>query len=322
MRALIGKICSLGFAVAFLGAVSALCFLGEHLSLGDRVSHFPLYWALLALGIIVRALLMKRWILSAVGGLLFLIHAVPVASLWLSDGRVPAGSERAAELTVVSANLYANNLRKPEARAKLLELSPDLLVLMEVNSEWQTVLKPLFEQFPHTIRTRETTWLLSRHPFRLAQCTEMRVAGSSESNALLEATVIVSGSAIRVVAIHVPTPRGSARVAQQRSQAADYVMALQRDKDAPHQMLIGDFNTSPFSAVFRHIVHSSGLRDASKGRGYHPTWGPRLPKEPILPWLGIPIDHALVSDQILVEDRRVGEMPGSDHRYQQMKLRF
>jgi endonuclease/exonuclease/phosphatase (EEP) superfamily protein YafD len=223
---------------------------------------------------------------------------------------------------VVSANLYANNVRMPEALAKLLELSPDLLVLMEVNDEWRAVLKPVLEKYPHTVGTGGATWLLSRHPLRMAARTEMKASGSARYDVLLEATVLAPGSAIRVVAIHPPPPRGSARIAQQRSQASDYALALQRDKNAPHRILIGDFNTSPFSAIFRHIVQTTGMRDASKGRGYHPTWGPRLPDEPILPWLGIPIDHALVSDQILVEDRRLGEMPGSDHRYQQMKLRF
>lgn len=316
------KICSLASGAAILAAVTALCFLGEYLSLGDRLSHFPIYWALFALVIVVCSLFGKRWKLCALGGLLFLVHAVPVASLWVPEDLVPSASERVAELIVVSANLFSDNARKPEALAKLMELSPDVLVLMEVTGEWQAVLKPVFEKFPHTLGTGEGTWLLSRHPLRMAQCTEMKAAGSAEFSALSEATVIVSGSAIRVVAIHALTPRGSARIARQWNQATDYAQALQRDKDAPNQMLIGDFNTTPFSAVFRHIVHTTGLRDSSKGRGYHPTWGPRLPKEPMLPWLGIPIDHALVSDQVLVEDRRVGEMPGSDHRYQQLKLRF
>lgn len=322
MRSLIAGIFSVSFGAAVLAAITALCFSGEQLSAGDRLSHFPLYWALLAFGIVVRALFRKRWLLSAFGGILFLVHAVPVASLWLPPDHAPAPAPQAAELTIVSANLYANNRRKPEAVAKLMELSPDILVLMELGNEWQSALKPVLEKYPHTLGTGGATWLLSRHPLRMAVRTDMKAPGSARYDVLLEATVLAPGSAIRVVAIHPPPPRGSARIAQHRSQASDYALALQRDKEVPHRILIGDFNTSPFSAVFRHIVQTTGLKDASKGRGYHPTWGPRLPREPMLPWLGIPIDHALVSDQILVVERRVDKMPGSDHRYQQMTLRF
>lgn len=292
------------------------------MSLGDRLSHFTFYWALLALGLVVWALVGRKWLLCAWAGILLAVHTVPVASLWLPDAHVPAVSEKHAELTVVSANLYVENRRKSEAVAKLMELSPDLLVLTEVGAEWRSELNTVFEKFPHSLGTNGGLWLLSRYPLRMAACTEMEAAGSEKSNAMLEATVIVSGSAIRVVAIHAPTPRGSARIRQQWSQATDYALALQRDEKSTCRMLIGDFNTTPFSAVFRHIAKTTALRDASKGYGYHPTWGPRLPREPMLPWLGIPIDHALVSEQILVKERRLGEMPGSDHRFQQMKLWF
>jgi endonuclease/exonuclease/phosphatase (EEP) superfamily protein YafD len=322
VRALLSAACGVGPGVAFLAALSALCLFGQSLSLGDRLAHFPFYWALLALGLFVRASYIKRRMLAALAAALFLVHAVPVVSLWLRDSPPPARSEKHTVLTVVSANLYAHNSRKPEALAKLTNLSPDVLVLLELGDEWQAALKPLLEKYPHNFGTQGTTWMLSRHPLRMAARTEMKVADSARYDVLLEATVLAAESAIRVVAIHPPPPRGSDRVAQQRLQAADYALALQRDEDATHRMLIGDFNTTPFSAVFRHIVQTTGLRNAGKGRGYHPTWGPGLPDEPLLPWLGIPIDHALVSDEVLVDDWMVGEMPGSDHRYQRLRLRF
>lgn len=319
---MLGRVFSFWTGAAILAVLSALCFTGERLSVGDFLSHFPAYWALLALGFALCAAVKRRWVFCAVGAGLFFIHAVPVVSLWLPDRRAPSSSEKAATLTVVSANLYASNARKPEALAELMKLSPDVLILIEIGREWRTVLKPILGNYPHGVGTGGTIWMLSRHPLRRTASTEIRMPGLASSSPMLEATVMVTDSAIRIVGIHATRPKGSVGIAQQRNQAADYVQAFERDSEARHRLLIGDFNTTPFSAVFRHIVQITGLRDASKGRGYQPTWGPRLPREPMLPWLGIPIDHALVSEQVLVEDRRIGEMPGSDHRYQQMKLRF
>ena len=316
---LIGKTSVVASGLTVLTAVTLLSLAAEYTSLGDRLSHFTFYWALLALSLVVLASLGKRWILCAVGGLLFAVHAVPVLRLWLPDSDVPSPSVNAVEITVVSANLYVNNARQPEAVAKLMELSPDLLVLMEVGDRWQPALRPILARFAYTVGTDGDFWLLSRYPLRLAARTEIGGGGLSP---LLEATLVAGDSAIRVVAIHAPTPRGAARLAQQRRQATDYARALNRDGAARCRMLIGDFNTTPFSKEFRHILKTTGLRDSSRGCGYHPTWGPRLPKEPLLPWLGVPIDHALVSDQVLVKERRVGTMPGSDHRYQETRLRF
>ena len=302
--------------------MSALSFSGEHLSVGDRLSHFRFYWAVLALGMLVVSVLRKRWIAAVVAGALLPIHAFPVVALWMPGDRIPPSSENKFRLNVVSANLYANNARKSEAVAKLMELFPDVLVLLEVSPAWRPALAPVVETYPHKIGMDGSIWLLSRHPLRLAQRTRMKSAFSGELEPLLEVTAIVAGSAIRVVAIHAPRPTGAAMIAQQRNQANDYTLALNRDKDAPHRILIGDFNTSPFSGVFRHIVQTTGLKDTSKGRGYHPTWGPRLPEEPLLPWLGIPIDHAFVSERVAVMQRRVEKMPGSDHRYQQLTVSF
>jgi endonuclease/exonuclease/phosphatase (EEP) superfamily protein YafD len=85
---------------------------------------------------------------------------------------------------------------------------------------------------------------------------------------------------------------------------------------------MGDFNTTAFSPTFRFILSQTGLRDTARGKGYTPTWGPRMPDEPWLPWFGIPIDHVLVSDSVRVLAREIGPPLGSDHRWILTQLAF
>ena len=72
-------------------------------------------------------------------------------------------------------------------------------------------------------------------------------------------------------------------------------------------VLIGDFNTSPWSLAFKRLLRHSGLKSAADGFGYQPTWPAQWP------WLGIPIDHCLVSDGVVVREFSTAGPTGSDH---------
>jgi len=81
-------------------------------------------------------------------------------------------------------------------------------------------------------------------------------------------------------------------------------------------VLAGDLNTTPFSGVFTRFVRDSGLRDSNLGFGISPTWMRKTP------WFAIPLDHVLVSDDLLVYDRRLGPACGSDHNPVIVELSF
>jgi endonuclease/exonuclease/phosphatase family metal-dependent hydrolase len=72
-------------------------------------------------------------------------------------------------------------------------------------------------------------------------------------------------------------------------------------------MLIGDLNMTSDSPVFQNFLRETGLRDTRAGFGIQATWPTNVPV------LWIAIDHCLVSDKVLVHDRRVGPGVGSDH---------
>jgi endonuclease/exonuclease/phosphatase (EEP) superfamily protein YafD len=74
-------------------------------------------------------------------------------------------------------------------------------------------------------------------------------------------------------------------------------------------LVVGDLNTTPYSHAFENFISTSGLKDARKGRGFLPTWGP------LSPWpLRLPIDHILLSKGLEATSLNVGPDVGSDHR--------
>ncbi len=66
----------------------------------------------------------------------------------------------------------------------------------------------------------------------------------------------------------------------------------------------GDLNATPWSNAFSKL-DQAGLRRAT---GLTPTW-PAIGRG----WMGIPIDHVLVTPHWSVVERRVGPNIGSDH---------
>jgi endonuclease/exonuclease/phosphatase (EEP) superfamily protein YafD len=70
---------------------------------------------------------------------------------------------------------------------------------------------------------------------------------------------------------------------------------------------LGDLNTTPWSYHYHAFIRTSGLENASKGRGLHPTWPTFAPP------LWIPLDHALHTDDLTILKKTVGPDVGSDH---------
>ncbi|MEM7233873.1 MAG: endonuclease/exonuclease/phosphatase family protein, partial [Planctomycetota bacterium] len=73
-------------------------------------------------------------------------------------------------------------------------------------------------------------------------------------------------------------------------------------------LLLGDLNTTPFSPYFSKLLDETGLQNSARGFGLQASW-PSL-----LSVLGIPLDHVLHSEDIVVVDRSTRAGAGSDHR--------
>ena len=72
-------------------------------------------------------------------------------------------------------------------------------------------------------------------------------------------------------------------------------------------LLLGDLNTTPWSFHFQHLLKESGLKNSMKGFGHQPSWPSNIP------FLRIPLDHVLHSEEITIHNRMIGRNIGSDH---------
>ncbi len=122
---------------------------------------------------------------------------------------------------------------------------------------------------------------------------------------MLVTRVTVGDQKIRLVGVHLLSPTSVTRLEfrnEQMKEAAEYLKA----SDEP-TIVMGDFNCTPWSPFLSDFLEATGYRDSRQGFGFQATWHKDLGL------FKIPIDHALVSDQVHVHDRFVGQPGGSDH---------
>jgi endonuclease/exonuclease/phosphatase (EEP) superfamily protein YafD len=122
----------------------------------------------------------------------------------------------------------------------------------------------------------------------------------------IQATLTIGGRSLRLFGVHASwpvVPRSGARRNQQLMLLARHA---QRVTTMP-LLVVGDLNVSPFSPWFARLLADGGLRSATEGFGWQPTWPVFLPPA------GIQIDHALVNAAVTVRAFRRGPFIGSDH---------
>lgn len=109
-----------------------------------------------------------------------------------------------------------------------------------------------------------------------------------------------------ILGIHAFSPMNADYAAQRDEnliKAIEYVGALQEPS-----LLMGDFNITQFSPTFNDLIADSGLIETQGMFGIQPSWPAHLPT-----LMRIPIDHVLVSEEIVVHNRFLGLPTDSDH---------
>jgi endonuclease/exonuclease/phosphatase (EEP) superfamily protein YafD len=216
--------------------------------------------------------------------------------------------------------LFANVLTSNSDPARLLALiaveAPDFVALIEINRRWQTQLEPaLSATYPFSLfRPREDN-------FGLAVFSRVEPAGgrveffADVETPSLDLTLPSGDRSIRVLVTH-PLPPGDAETAALRDQHLEgladwmrFTATLQTAGTPPVPVLIlGDFNATPWCPPLRRLLATTGLHSAARGHVVVASTWP-VP----IPFLRIPLDHALLNDELACIRYRVGPDIGSDH---------
>jgi endonuclease/exonuclease/phosphatase (EEP) superfamily protein YafD len=319
----------LGTAVA-----SVAPLLADYLPPLASFESFRLHMAVASLPLALLALCFRPRAFAVLGPLVFAWNIVTVwpylplrgAEPGLANGAAADAGTRAepiARLKVVSANVWYRNDGYAAAIHYLESTDADVIGLIELTPQWLTALQPLYPKYPYRIDCMESTppcelMLLSKHPFR--QSFAGRIEGRSPVIAWGE--IAVGGRSVTVAETHLAWPLraavgddtviaggalqpvlADAYPLQQSEQAANLAAYLK--SLGPDLVLMGDFNSVPWSRTQSALRAATGLRNPGPMVPSWPSWQPK--------WIRLPIDQIMTRGALSRRNFKSGYYIGSDH---------
>ncbi len=264
----------------------------------ELFSHFPVvYTALAAVFLLFWGWQKSRLAWVALGSLAW--NAALLAP-WLLAAPPPPGR---AGLRVLHANVFYENTHYADLLAMVERERADLCVIHEATPQLYAFLRSRLKQYPHRSfsHAKRYCWILvlSRTPFT-------RDSAALRDYRAVALRTTVRGHELALVTVHPRTPLGLDWF-ESRNRQLRFVFDYARRQTVP-TVLVGDFNVSPWSPVYRELTEKPGLVACRKGFGLKPTWISPLPV------VQLPIDHVFVNERLQPVSFRTLELPDSDHR--------
>jgi len=300
----------LSAAVAVCCAATVTSFLGGLWWPFELTTHFRTQYAcILGLAAIVFVLL-GRFKMAGVAVLCALPNLALIVPFYLTTPSPDAAGPR---VRAVSMNLSTENHEYGKAVQCVRSYDPDFLAVSELNAAWSAHLCQQLTDYSHVVvRPRPDEFgigLFSKIPIEEAAIVDLGKLGYPA----IRASLMFGGHRLTVFAVHPPPPLFHDFRQERFRQMKELARRVQ---PARHVVVLGDLNCTPWSPMFRGLLIESWLLDGRTGFGILPTWPTSLP------WLFIPVDHCLVSWDLLVTKLETGPNIGSDHYPLMVELQF
>lgn len=290
-------------------------FAGSVWYYADLFAHFRVQLLFGALGLVLAFGLRRQGIATCVAFAAVMLNFAVLSPHFASEPALRPTQDAGRTLRCVSFNVLQGNQEIAKLERFVRESNADVLVFQEVTPVQAEVLRGLADIYPGQLvigkKDSKGTALLTKLPARnltFKPFTDGKIGAVMGEINTGEHWVTVMG-----VHSHKPT---SAKGAESQRQYFQWLAANcnEAEKNGP-VVLMGDFNSTPWSFGFRHFAANSRLLDTSRGIVFGATWSVTFPYRLL-------IDHCFVSRGIAMVDRKIGADIGSDHRPLILDLRL
>ncbi len=288
-------------AVMVCCVVTVMSFLGAAWWPFELTTHFRVQYAVVLISAGTIFLLMKRFRIAAVAVLFAVPNVALIAPLFVIDHSSPTADP---PVEAVFMNLSVTNRKYDKAAEFIRSIDPVFFGVAELSETWLTNLRRRLQDYPHVVsRPREDQFgigLFSKTPLERPTILDLGTLGFPA----VRVSVTVAGTPLTVFVVHPPPPVVGLFRQERIGQMMNLAALVARERNV---VVLGDLNMTPWSPIFRDLLTATGLRDGRKGFGVQVTWPATMP------WMLIPVDHCLVSKDLVVKEFTSGSDIGSDH---------
>jgi endonuclease/exonuclease/phosphatase (EEP) superfamily protein YafD len=302
-----------GFGLVSIGVVGVLAtilgYFGSTWWLFDFAANFRAHLAV----VLTMVALAYSLTYSKATGLFFLamaaVNALTVLPMYSSTPALAA--EDGGEMTIISFNVDQRSSIRDATFRWIDSVEPDLVVLVDSTDDWVNAIemaKPYVAQSELPIDRTFGITILSRDD---VDTQVLRASRIRDSVVRIEASL--GDQPIVIYAVQSRAPNNETD-ATYRDEYFDDVSQMVQSETLP-TVVVGDFQTTPWSHAFRDLTSETGLENSMAGFGLQTTW-------PADRWafFRIPVDHLLHSPELTTIDRYLGPLLGVDHRPLVVKL--
>ncbi len=280
-------------------------FLGKIDFLLDQTSHFRVQYLIILLFCLAFFLFRKRKKLLLVTLPFISINLFLIIPFYIKPYQFHANPEVNNQIKILLMNVCTSNSNYKGVIEYVKEVNPDILALEEINNIWVSELEPLLNIYKfRELCPGEDNFgigLYSKMPFKDAG---VRYFGEWAPPSIV-ARIELNKDVVTILFTHL-LPPGNRKYFYMRNEQLEEIIT-HREDFGDSLIVLGDLNMTSWSYYFKKFRNKMRLHDTRIGFGINPSW------PTMLPIMLIPIDHCLISTDIVTLDRKIGTDIGSDH---------
>ncbi|HEY0655394.1 MAG TPA: endonuclease/exonuclease/phosphatase family protein [Chryseosolibacter sp.] len=228
----------------------------------------------------------------------------------MARGQMKRTKVQASERTVslLICNVFQDNKNVEALLDQVQQYDPDMVLLVEVNSYWDTKLRALHGAYHHRVLSPlENTYGMSLYSKLELVDPSVKYLVERGIPSIHTKVKLSNGEVIQLFGLHPEPPVPNENPRSTERDAEILLIAKKAEKLKMPVIVAGDLNDVAWSYTTELFLKVSGLLDPRRGRGFYNTFHV---KYPLMRW---PLDHVFCSKHFrLVELKRLPDM-GSDH---------
>ncbi len=282
-----------------------ISYLGQFYWFLELFSHFKVYYLVAATILLFLFIILKFPVLAIISIAVLVINTAEIVPWYIKGGESSAGGKN---YRFMVSNIMKYNNKYDLYIDSVLNADPDFLGVLESDREWLENTKEIKKIFPYSIeKPRSGRFGIALYSKYKLSNIKIKHFGLRKLQTIV-AEAELDQEKITIVLVH-PSPPVTPYFANDRNiyfeQLTDYINKINGPK-----IVIGDFNITMWSPIYKLFIKKTGLVNTRKGFGIIPTWPTHLK---FLPLMMIPIDHCIISEGLKSTGVKRGRNTGSDH---------